>query len=251
MWSLSEECLFYLHEIAPFEQNTRQYFGTVIECYIFDFKTSGGRVMAFKFLSIILTLGIFVSCGKDSTTNTSGSSSSAQPYSTPVQQLANNLSSNSGQSAFNNLLSWYNSNVENSTPAITVKEQRRIDRFSQPNCKTNTYFSILNLQTCFGSTSGSVDYVERNVTASTNTIKSSVPNLAAIFQPTASMTLMGVTQWSGPFGKPMYQLDFFKSNGYFLRYQIDTGLNSAFNPVLVFDSEKGTSEIIINPYYLR
>ncbi len=205
--------------------------------------------MALKFLSILFSLGILVSCGKDSSTNTSGSS--AQPYSTPVQQLSNNISSNNGQTAYNNLLAWYNSTAENTTPQRSVLEQRLIQTFSKPNCETNTYLGFINLQTCFGTTSGSSRYEYRTITPTSTTNKSLNSKLSVVFQPTTVMNLVGVSQTNGIFGKPLYQVDYVKYNGHVLRYKIDTGLNSAFNPVEIYNSEIGTKESLTSPNLLR
>jgi hypothetical protein len=203
-------------------------------------------------LFLFLTLSLFlISCGKDE--ESSSSSSSKEPVketTEKVEEVVDNMET-TGTNAYSKVLSWYTSKTENSTPAGTVLEQRLLESFSKSNCKDTTVLGFINLQTCFGTSSTRAEYIYNHVTASSSTDKTQNTKLYLVFNPSSDMGLQGVLESTGPFGKPLYQIDYVKMNGHVIRYKIDTGLNSAFNPVEIYDSELGTRESVINASSLR
>ena len=204
-------------------------------------------------------LVFFASCGKSEKssssstpkkTSSSSTSSSSSASSSSVSAVQQNINT-TGQEAYKNVLAWYSSTAENSTPMGQKLEQRLIQNFAKSNCKTDKVLGFINIQTCFGASASTSQYSSRALTATSTTTKSSNSKLAAVFSPSSDMGLVGVTQQSGPFGKPLYSLDYQKINGHIVRYKIDSGLNSVFNPVEIYDTEAGTMESVINASQLR
>jgi hypothetical protein len=208
--------------------------------------------MKFQLTSLLVLTLLVSACGKDEKSSSSSSSKepAKQPTTNKVEPVADNMTS-TGTNAYSEVLSWYNSKTENSTPAGAVLEQRLISTYAKSNCETDTILGFINIQTCFGSSSTKSSYIYTNITAKSSTDKSQNSKLYLAFNPTSDMGLQGVTESKGPFGKSLYQIDYVKFNGHVVRYKIDTGLNSAFNPVEIYDSEAGTMESVVNATQLR
>jgi hypothetical protein len=185
----------------------------------------------------------FFSCGKSnnsghSTNNTS--SYGLDTYST-------------NQSAINKFKAWYISPSESSFPGVGQKtEERKIKTYSQTDgCESNP----INI---FGLNIGNLSYCFNNVSpANTQTVKHVInilptqnkamnSKLAEIYAGT-NMTLITASEFPIQNGN-IYQIEFRKQNGQRVYYQVDTSINSAFNPVLIIDTELRTTETLSRIY---
>jgi hypothetical protein len=199
-------------------------------------------------LGVLLMLAVTTltlsGCGKDNSTGKGGVYRS--PYSGTIPA--------GSQTAFANAQAWYSSTVEglpNSPGART--EQRRVDVYKDGNgCKTKTLLGFFDVNFCFNNTSPeSSNTVSRVVYVILNQAKSNNPKLAAVFAPPANFQLVNATQSSGFFGKNIYTIEYANpGTGHSIRYMIDSGLNSAFNPVDIYDTATRSREYVINQQQL-
>lgn len=206
-----------------------------------------------KIMGLVL-IGSLIGCGKD---NSSGSSSSKAPV-TNTNQTTNPYSnqvpsSSPSQTAFNNFKSWYLSTNEGAIPGIGQRtEVRSLKTYSQSNnCQTNPIslfgVNIVNVNYCFSSSSpSSTEQFERQINVLPSQNKSLNSKLAQIYQGT-NMTLVSASEFPAGNGK-LFQIEFKKSNNEKVVYQVDTRVNSAFNPVYILDSGARTIETLLLVY---
>jgi hypothetical protein len=206
-----------------------------------------------KLIGISLILTLFASCGKEnkSSGTNSAPASSPSPVIAPVQ---NNINS-TGQQALSNAQAWYNSTVENSVPTQfpAYTEYRQVSTYSEPNCKSTSLLGgFINISGCFNSPTQSSRQVSSIKTpVRDGSAKSGNSKLAAAFNTPAGYTLLGAQQTPVQNGS-LFQIDYGNSsNGHVLRYTIDTSLNSAFNPVSIYDTSARVMENLINANNLR
>lgn len=200
--------------------------------------------MKASFFKIVLcaSLAVFaVGCGKDNKSSGGGGVVNTNPYTGTVPA--------SSQQALKNFQAWYASTTEGQIPGLGQRtEIRRITTYGQTDGCEQKPISIFgvdlgNINYCFNSSSQTnSNDVSRvvNVVASQN--KSQNAKLAAAYSG-AGMTLANVIQGRSQYGT-YYQLEYAKSNGHRVVYIIDTGINSAFNPVQITNSEARTVEVV-------
>lgn len=183
-----------------------------------------------------------VGCGKE---NKSGgeAASPVNPYTGSVPAAS--------QSALKNFQDWYNSSTEGSYPGIGQKiETRIVQNYSRTDgCETKPItifgYNITEINYCFSnSTSVSNQETDRVVNVLVSQVKSQNTKLAQAYAG-SGMTLANATSLGqSRYGGTIYQLEYSKSNGHRVVYIIDTGVNSAFNPVQITDSEAKTVEFV-------
>jgi hypothetical protein len=204
-----------------------------------------------KIMGLVL-IGTLVGCGKD---NSSGTSSSKAPV-TNTNQTTNPYSNqvpSPSQAAFNNFKSWYLSTSEGAIPGIGQRtEVRSLKTYSQSNnCQTNPIslfgVNIVNVNYCFSSSSpSSTQELERQINVLPAQNKSLNSKLAQIYQGT-NMTLVSASEFPVGTGK-LFQIEYKTSNNEKIVYQVDTRINSAFNPVYILDSGAKTIETLLLVY---
>ncbi len=203
--------------------------------------------MKASFFKILLcaSLAVFaVGCGKDNkSSGGTGTVPAVNPYTGSVPA--------SSQQALKNFQTWYASKTEGKIPSIGQRtEIRRITTYSQTDGCEQKPISIFgvdlgNLNYCFNSSSQSdSDDVTRVVNVIVNQTKSQNTKLAAAYSG-AGMKLASVIQGQSQFGT-YYQLEYVKTNGHRVVYIVDTGINSAFNPVQITNSEARSVESVIH-----
>lgn len=210
------------------------------------------KIALTKIIGLVL-LGFLTSCGKD---NSSGTSSTKAPATNTNQNSTNPYSNqvpSSSQAAFNNFKSWYLSTNEGAIPGIGQRtEVRSLKTYStSSNCQTNPVslfgVNIVNVNYCFSNTSpSSTQELERQINVLPSQNKSLNSKLAQIYQGT-NMTLVSASEFPAGNGK-LFQIEFKKSNNEKVVYQIDTRINSAFNPVYILDSGAKTIETLLLVY---
>lgn len=203
-------------------------------------KTTQATMFLFASLMLVTIAG----CGKD---NKSSGGVPVAPIA-PIggDPLIGNTVDTNGTQAYNNAQAWYASRTEPSTFVGVKQEYRIVQRPNNQNdCKNKSYLGgFINIQTCFSGSQKTTPAVKRTVYVVASPVKSSNPKLSPVFS--SSLTLINASQ-SGA----LYTLEFGKTNGHVIRYKIDTSLNSAFNPVEIWDTEQGRLEYVANPNDLR
>lgn len=189
-----------------------------------------------------------VGCGKESK---SGSGSSYNPYNqnnpyyqNPTQQT---------QAAITNLQAWYQSSTENSGSIGQKTERRQPISFTEASCSTKTILGFIDINYCKNSQQSTGSVVSRAVYIVSGQVKSQNSKLATALSPGNGATLVSATETNSPVNYStgrLFTLNYAKSNGHIIQYKIDTGLNSAFNPVEIYDSEARTGEYVLNPQQL-
>lgn len=179
-------------------------------------------------------------CGKDN--KSSGKSASnnllTNPYigTVPADSAA----------AYNNLMTWYKGTSEGSLPQMNLAhygETRTISTLKQECSTTTIDLWITEKDLTFCKETSSQREVERNLArTAAGTSKASNTKLAQALSG-SGLTLVKVTQGQSYSGS-LFTIEWAKSNGQRLVYTIDTGLNSAFNPYQIIDSEARTIESI-------
>lgn len=207
-----------------------------------------------KLLLTSLVLVAVTGCGKDEKSAAAPAPAPAPaPVVAPVVAPVINNTAATGQQALTNLQSWYGSTTENSVPSMLAKSVKLgVLNANQNNCKEKTYLGFINIQTCFNASINTPTFTTSFVTAVSNgAVKSGNAKLASAISPAAGLVMINVSQTPGNFGHPLYTVDYGKANGHTVRYKIDSGLNSAFNPVEIYDTELGRLEYVANPSELR
>ncbi len=209
-----------------------------------------------KLFTYVFFMTLIVSCGKDNNSGTASSRSTNQPVtaSSPYNQT-NPFFENptlQNQTALQNLTAWYNSPAE-IPPTIGPKTEKRVAvGLSANSCNTKTYLGFIDINTCKSSNQSTTNLPDRTVNVILSNTKSANSKLAAVFTPTGGGTLKTITEEASKVyasGK-LYTLEYVKPNGHILQYKVDTGLNSAFNPVSIYDSEQSKGEYVSNPMQL-
>lgn len=219
-------------------------------------KTNSFRKVLFASLMLSLVTG----CGKDKEKSSAAPAPAPAPVTAPAPAPApapvvNNLQSVTGQQAYSNALAWYNSTTENSVPtsAPAITEHRSVSTFGEPNCKSTTVLKFINLSGCFGVSASNSNVETRYVIPVQNGVsKATNSKLAAVFSAPTGYSMISAQQVPGPFNFPIFMIDYGNSsNGHVIRYMIDSGLNSAFNPIRIYDTSIRKSEEVTNPNQLR
>ena len=193
-------------------------------------------------ISLMICLSLFlVSCGKES-------SSSGTSYS----NLYNSTLPTGSSDALTGLTTWYQGTAEGNyyTTSTTRIEYRTVKTYNASNGCSNQAINV------FGINLGSVNLCSNNSSlANSTTVSRSVTpviagnskvgntKLAQLFSGAVG-TLANVTQAQSSFGGMAYTLTFTKATGYQAVYVVDTGINSAFNPVYIIDTEARTEETV-------
>jgi hypothetical protein len=197
-----------------------------------------------KLLCTSLMLTFLVGCGKDNASGGGGN----PPV---INQYQGNIPADS-QQAFQNVSAWYGSTQEGlPSNAGPRTEYRTIQNYNDSNnCKTKTYLGFIDINYCLSSSNeGTSSTAQRTVNVVLGQSKSfNNPKLVSVFSPASGLVLKTVTEQQSPIGQnyKLFTIDYVKSNGHILRYKIDTGLNSAFNPVEIYDTELRRSEYVTN-----
>lgn len=189
---------------------------------------------------------VAVSCGSEKSKG--GGSKSYSAYS------ASAYFTQSSQYAMDNVLAWYNSNTEGSFPNPNfpgVKtEERTLKTFSPATnpCTSTNYYGIITLTSCNHSSPSPISTVTstNQVPMIPGQVKSNNPKLAQALSG-SGMTLYEAVQMSSGW-QAVYILKYYKANGHTVKYTIDTGVNSAFNPIATEDSETNTKEELSSIY---
>lgn len=199
-----------------------------------------------------LSFAVLSGCGKD---NSSGGSSkstqNANPYnsSNPYYQAP----SNSAKVAMDNALAWYRTRAETPTQIGPRTEQRDQITLNDPKCSERNFLGIFDVELCKqgGFTRSALPARTINVVLSND--KSLNSKLARAFNPGGGATILNAVETSSPMmnGGKLYRLTYVKTNGHTLYFVIDTGLNSAFNPVEIYESEIKSGEVVTNPFQLK
>jgi len=181
-------------------------------------------------------------CGKDA-----GKSSSAAPVDPnsinpltglPYSGLQPNQNLNTtGVQAITNLNAWYASVSEGGIPSIGQHiVTRSVTSYNtSSNCKT--YLGFLNL--CYsGSTGGSTTSSSQIINVVSGQAKSSNPKLVEIFSSSTGI----ISQASQ--SNTVYNVEFVKTDGSRVSYIIDTSYNSALNPVVIYDTNANTKDVV-------
>jgi hypothetical protein len=198
-----------------------------------------------KLFSTLAILIFLTACGKD---QNSGSSSSLSQQANPISQPNQILQ---GQAALDSAKKWYNSNYEPKTSLGARAETRVIEtNRNSNNCSTSEFLGFIDFSICGGISSPSVKYESRTVMVDAQTVKSGNSKLANAFI-TQERTLVGASQRPSQFGGTLIELAYRKTNGHQLFYRIDTSFFSAFNPILIQDTETGRTEQIANLNLIR
>jgi hypothetical protein len=194
--------------------------------------------------SFLLVLG---SCGKNSVKSSGSATNSYNPYG---QQ---NIGA-TAQQALANYQAWYASSSESSFPSqnlLARTEYRTLTTYNASNCNNQSVnlfgLSLGSINLCFNASSPSnSQQLTRYITLNTGSSKSNNSKLAQVLS-VSNATLMNVTQSvSQMAGGSVFRLEYVKQNGQSLVYVVDTGYNSAMNPVVIIDSEARTSETVTN-----
>lgn len=199
----------------------------------------------FRVLITASILVFAVACGKDEK-NKSGNSGYFNPYnsSNPYYQNPTQQS----DSAINNLKAWYASTNEPITSLGQRTEKRDKLTYNPESCKTKTYLGFIDIDVCKQSSTSSVHLPDRIVYILPTTNKALNAKLTPVFIPVAGTTLAYATETNSPMGQGrLFTITYIKTNGNIIQYKVDTALNSAFNPVEIYDSEIASGEVVINP----
>jgi hypothetical protein len=204
----------------------------------------------FKGLLLASVLVVSVGCGKES--KSKGTTAVAyNPYDTTNPYYQDPTVAT--QAAMANANAWYAATAETVSTIGQRIEQRVSYVYSGPNCSTKSYAGgFINFEFCKQS-SATPTYTSRTVNVLQSNVKSQNPKLAAAFTPPAGSTLYSASETNSVFSLTgrVFVLTYAKPNGHGMQYVIDTGLNSAFNPVKIYDSEAASGEEVTNPYNLR
>jgi hypothetical protein len=192
---------------------------------------------------------VAVGCGKENKSGSKSNYGAYNPYNTYNPYYQN--PSQPSQQALANLQAWYTSTAEVSGTIGPKSEQRLVVTYSG-GCDTKTILGFIDINICKSGSAQTSNTVTRivNVVATNN--KSQNANLAAVFAPANGGTLVNVTEAQSPvsqFGR-LFTLTYAKLNGHSIQYKVDTGLNSAFSPVEIYDSELKRGERVLNPQLL-
>lgn len=199
-----------------------------------------------KFL-LLLGLVLAVSCGRETTGSSSDSSASST--------FTASTSSTSSE-AMSNLLAWYQSTTEASyyTGTTARTEYRVVNVYPSSSCTTQAIsvagLSLGSVYVCSsGSSVTSSSYSSRSVLPTqSGASKSTVTELANLFNGSIGTIVNVTTATSSLTGGTFFTVHIVKSSGYAAVYTIDSGMNSAFNPVYSFDSETRTESTLYQIY---
>lgn len=192
--------------------------------------------------AMLAGLLILTACGKD--TVGSGTSNSTSTYTTGT------LTSTSS-TAMAAVASWYASTTEGSYYSGTTSrtEYRIVRVYPSTNCGSqNVSIAGLSLGTIYTCNNTS-SYTSSNLSSkvitpvASGSSKSVNTTLASIFSGTLG-TVTNVQTGTGQSGGTLYSIQVVKSSGYVYVFTIDTGINSAFNPIYTFDSETKTETVL-------
>lgn len=198
-------------------------------------------------MSLFLILAFSASCGKK---EGGSSGSSSNNVNTPV----NNGLNTTGQLALTNLLAWYNSTAEGSLPTASIGRGdiiKAVDKQSiSSNCIDLGFFG----DACFSAGGGNwtttiLPTMPRNTGAKSNVVavNEALAPLVGGANTRNLILLNGVnsiTQQQSPVTSGVLYTITYKVNNTqkMVMYQIDTGYNSAVNPVGLIDEQNNKKE---------
>jgi hypothetical protein len=199
-------------------------------------------------LSLFLVVSFAASCGKK---DSSSSSSNANPLN------SSGAFSASGAQAQANLLAWSNSTVEGTFPSVsvylarTVTIKTRIFSPSSNGCNQQPIsvfgLNLGNINICVNnSISGTTTYPQSMVTMVLSGSKlTGNPKLVSALAPLITsgadgLTLSSISQTpSNQSSGSVFVIEYKNSAGKSIVQVIDTGMNSALNPVYMLDGVNG------------
>ncbi len=205
-------------------------------------------------LSCVLILSFAAACGKNSSNG-----SSANNF---LPSGSNTLQA-SGDQAQANLKAWYNSSSEGGYPSLAYPVRqvtRSTTTFSTSNnCNQQSLnawgINLLNLNLCLNATSGgATSNSTENVTLSSTGSKLVNPKLAealaGIMSPGAGgLTLVNISQQPSPASSgSAFVIQYVDSAQKPHVFVIDSGINSALNPVHSIDGAAGKEVKLISIY---
>lgn len=196
-------------------------------------------------LSLFLILSFTAACGKKEGGG-SGSSNNSNQY--------NNGLNTSGQTALTNLMAWYNSTSEGSLPVATIGRGdivKAVDRQSiNSNCLDLGFLGDACFNTSGGAwTTTTLPVMPRNTGAKANVaaVNEAIAPLMGGSNP-RSLTLVNgvnsIAQQQSPITSGVLYTITYKigNTRKLVIYQIDTGYNSAVNPVGIIDEGNSKKE---------
>jgi hypothetical protein len=208
----------------------------------------------FNLFACALLLSFAAACG-----NKDGGSSKGNNGYSPT---SNGLNA-SGTQAQTNLIAWYNSTVEGSYPSMSYPVRfvtRSTRSFSTSNGCNQQSVSVFglnlgNINLCYDTQNGgSTSQSQEQVLLVANGSKSLNPKVAeamsGILTPGQNGNLLvSVTQKpSTKSSGSVFVIQYVNSNQKSLVYVIDTGINSALNPVYSMDGGNGKEVTLISIY---
>lgn len=195
--------------------------------------------------SLLATLS--VSCGKSDSKSGGGGSSSSSSVWSPSSGSTTNTT---GSQALTNYMSWYSSNAEAASPAAglrsIVRETLTYPASSGCSSQPLTVFGVTigNFQTCLGTSSSPTSTTATTfVNVVSSNTKSSNSKLANILTSTYG-ALVNVQQQGNKFIFT-YQVSVNGSQAYDT-VVVDTGINSALNPVYISNTATRKVEQLVN-----
>lgn len=198
-----------------------------------------------KLLCTALMLVFIVGCGKENSSG--GGGTTTNPITVPDVP-----STSSDQ--FNRLKSWYTSTAQDGLPNVAgprTEKRAYLDYSLVTNeCETKTWLGFIDINYCFNNESVEPIIKQRTVHVVLGGNKAlNNDNLRRVFSPPSGFTFDKVTEANSPLSSSarLYTVDYIKPNKHVVRYKIDTGLNSAFNPVEIYDTETKKTEYVTNP----
>ena len=185
---------------------------------------------------LVLAAGCGKTSGSKSSTGVGIDPLTGLPYNTSGLLNYQNLNT-TGVQAITNLNAWYTSVSEGGIPSIGQHIiTRSVTSYNtSSNCKT--FLGFLNM--CYsGSTGGNTTQSSQIINVLASQAKSSNPKLVEIFSG-QSGTISQASQ-----SNTVYNVEFVKTDGSRVSYIIDTSYNSALNPVVIYDTNANTKDVV-------
>lgn len=203
-------------------------------------------------LALLITLA---GCGKGSSKGGSSVNCAKNPYQQAclVNGGMNGIGTISGTQALANFKAWYASSNNGMYPgsANLYKEDRTTYTYNTgSNCSSQPVkifgINLGNFQSCsYSSSPTSTNTVTNTVAVLVGASKASNAILASIYAGTAG-TLVSAVQTQGlpSYGGALYIIRLQAVDGSVKEYWIDTGINSAFQPVKTVDVTNSKEEVV-------
>lgn len=200
-------------------------------------------------LSLFLIVGFASSCGKKEGGGSSGSSSNNYNSGSNVNTT--------GAEALNNLRTWYQSTSEGEFPKNGLPQAIQVITKSKTinsSCTDLGWFGDFCVNKGGTWTTNPVVLVTRNTGSKSVVVdlKAALDPLFAGANPDSLSLPQGVnsiTQKPSPVtGGSIFSITYVNSNQKIIFYQIDSGYNSAVNPVYKFDGINNTEKLLFSAY---